>query len=101
MFGKRRMGISTMDHRALNSTLPGLAKHDAGTANRALFASSISIVIPALNEETVVEGVVRDISDQVAAAFTDYEIILIDDGSTDKTGEIIDRLTTELPNARA
>jgi dolichol-phosphate mannosyltransferase len=91
----------TMDHRALNSSLSGLAENDLRTANRVLRAQSISIVIPALNEETVVEGVVRDISKQVAASFTDYEILLIDDGSTDKTGEIMDRLATELPNVRA
>ena len=90
-----------MDHRALNSSLSRVAKNDAGTANRALLARSISIVIPALNEQTVVEGVVRDISKQVAASFTDYEIILINDGSADKTGEIMDRLATELPNVRA
>jgi dolichol-phosphate mannosyltransferase len=95
------MGTSIMDHRALNSTLYGLVKDDAGAANRALLAKSISVVIPALNEETVVEGVVRDISKQVAASFTDYEIILIDDGSTDKTGDIMDRLASELPNVRA
>jgi dolichol-phosphate mannosyltransferase len=93
--------MSTMDHRALNSTSSGFAKNNAGMANRALRAQSISIVIPALNEETVVEGVVRDISKQVAASFTDYEIILIDDGSTDKTGDIMDRLATELPHVRA
>jgi dolichol-phosphate mannosyltransferase len=90
----------TMNH-VLNSPLPGLAQHDAGAANRVLRAQSISIVIPALNEEAVVEGVVRDISKQVAASFTDYEIILIDDGSTDKTGDIMERLATELPNVRA
>jgi glycosyltransferase involved in cell wall biosynthesis len=64
-------------------------------------ARSISIVIPALNEEVVVEGVVRDIAKQVAAAFADYEIILIDDGSADKTGDIMDRLAAELPRVRA
>jgi dolichol-phosphate mannosyltransferase len=93
--------MSTMDHRALNSTSSAFARNNAGTATRALRAQSISIVIPALNEETVVEGVVRDISKQVAASFTDYEIILIDDGSTDKTGDIMERLATELPNVRA
>src|ERR1700681_1163681 len=91
----------TMDHRALISKLSCLAKNDAGTAELASLTKSISIIIPALNEETVVEGVVRDISQQVAASFTDYEIILIDDGSNDKTGEIMDRLATELPNVRA
>jgi dolichol-phosphate mannosyltransferase len=91
----------TMDHREPNLPLPGLTQHFAGTADRPWLKKSISIIIPALNEETVVEGVVRDISKQVAASFTDYEIILIDDGSTDKTGDIMDRLATELPNLRA
>ncbi|MGM5024439.1 glycosyltransferase family 2 protein [Tardiphaga sp. 367_B4_N1_1] len=63
-------------------------------------AESISIVIPALNEEVVLEGVVRDIEKQIAVFFSDYEIILINDGSTDKTGEIMDRLATELPHVR-
>lgn len=62
---------------------------------------SISIVIPALNEEAVVESVVRDIEKQVATFFRDYEIILIDDGSSDKTGEIMDGLAKELPRIRA
>jgi dolichol-phosphate mannosyltransferase len=61
---------------------------------------SISIVIPALNEEVVVESVVRDIEKQVASFFRDYEIILIDDGSTDRTGELMDNLAQELPKVR-
>ena len=62
---------------------------------------SISIVIPALNEEAVVETVVRDIEKQVTTFFRNYEIILIDDGSTDRTGEIMDNLAQELPRTRA
>jgi dolichol-phosphate mannosyltransferase len=65
------------------------------------FRKSMSIVIPALNEETVFEGVVRDIEKQVTTFFQDYEIILINDGSTDATGAIMDKLATELPNVRA
>jgi glycosyltransferase involved in cell wall biosynthesis len=90
-----------MDNRAVEFSFPELAKHKTIPARGAFIAKNISIVIPALNEEVVVEGVVRDIAKQVAASFTDYEIILIDDGSTDKTGDIMDKLATELPNVRA
>ena len=60
----------------------------------------VTFVVPALNEERVVEGVVRDIWTVVDARISTYEIILIDDGSTDRTGDIMDRLATELPNVR-
>jgi dolichol-phosphate mannosyltransferase len=52
---------------------------------------TISFIIPALNEERVVGTVVEQIMDKVRdARFADYEVILINDGSTDRTGEIMD-----------
>jgi dolichol-phosphate mannosyltransferase len=79
------------------------AQQDFGTMQRnaAPIRQSISIVIPALNEEPVLETVVRDIEKQVAAFFYDYEIILIDDGSIDRTSQIMDNLAQELPRVRA
>ena len=61
---------------------------------------SVSFVVPALNEEDVVEGIVRDIWTRVDALLDTFEIILINDGSTDKTGEIMDALSNELPHMR-
>ena len=49
-------------------------------------SSSVSFVVPALNEEKVVESVVRDIHSNVDRRVKTYEIILLDDGSTDHTG---------------
>ena len=63
-------------------------------------SSSVSFVVPALNEEKVVESVVRDIHSNVDRRVNTYEIILLDDGSTDHTGQIMDSLSRELPNVR-
>ena len=62
---------------------------------------SISFIVPALNEEKVVEHVVREIRSSVDRLVQTYEIILIDDGSTDRTGQIMDSLAGELANTRA
>ena len=61
---------------------------------------SVSFVVPALNEEVVVEEVAREISRTVSSLVSTYEIILIDDGSSDQTGAIMDRLAVELPRTR-
>jgi dolichol-phosphate mannosyltransferase len=61
---------------------------------------STSFVVPALNEEAVVEEVVRDIWATVDRLVGTYELILIDDGSSDRTGRIMDRLASELPHVR-
>jgi dolichol-phosphate mannosyltransferase len=90
-----------MDNRAVEFSFPKIAKHKTTPASGVFIAKNISIVIPALNEEAVLETVVREIEKQVAASFTDHEIILIDDGSTDKTGDIMDQLAGEFPRIRA
>lgn len=53
---------------------------------------SLSVAIPVYNEEESIRQVVRDASIAVSKMTSDYEIVLVDDGSTDKTREIIDEL---------
>src|ERR1700722_10468534 len=45
----------------------------------------ISVVIPAYNAEKYLEETLKSVRSQ---AFSDYEIIVIDDGSTDRTAQI-------------
>lgn len=51
---------------------------------------SLSIVIPAYNEEDSLEFVLEDTLKDLPKYFRDYEIIVVDDGSTDRTLEIAD-----------
>ncbi len=50
--------------------------------------TSISVVVPVFNEEGNVANLHREIVDVCTSNNYDYEIIFIDDGSTDKTAEI-------------
>ncbi|HEC83512.1 MAG TPA: glycosyltransferase family 2 protein [Firmicutes bacterium] len=62
---------------------------------------SISFVLPAYNEEENIEKAVRAIVDVAEGLdLEDWEIIVVDDGSTDATGAIIDRLHQENPRIR-
>lgn len=59
---------------------------------------NISIVIPAYNEAENVEKTVTDISNFMKASGMEYEIILVNDGSRDRTGEIVRALTVSIPH---
>jgi glycosyltransferase involved in cell wall biosynthesis len=57
----------------------------------------ISFIVPALNEEAVIAQAVDDLQRHAAPLCRDFEVILIDDGSTDRTGAIMDELAQENP----
>jgi len=57
--------------------------------------NSISIILPALNEEGNIGAAVNDIQSYFDSREEKYEIIVINDGSTDRTGEIAEGLAKE------
>lgn len=54
---------------------------------------SISIVIPAFNEEGIISKVVKEAISILEKIKIDYEIVLVNDGSTDLTKKIINELS--------
>jgi dolichol-phosphate mannosyltransferase len=52
----------------------------------------VSIFVPAYNEVEPLEGAIEDIAAAAEATLEDYEIILVDDGSTDGTGPLAEQL---------
>ncbi|MCL6553952.1 MAG: glycosyltransferase family 2 protein [Firmicutes bacterium] len=57
----------------------------------------MSVVLPAFNEAGNLEATVREVAPVVAAAAADFEIVVVDDGSTDATAAVAARLAAELP----
>lgn len=62
---------------------------------------SISIAIPAYNEQASLEAVTREVVATLDAMEHEYEVLIIDDGSTDETGEIADRMAEKYEHVSA
>lgn len=62
----------------------------------------ISIFIPAHNEENTIESTVRSVcsSEYTKHGESNFEVIVVNDGSTDTTGEILSKLKEEIPELR-
>jgi glycosyltransferase involved in cell wall biosynthesis len=61
---------------------------------------SISAVLPAFNEEQVIAASVAAMVKTFEAIGADYEVIVVNDGSRDRTAEILTRLGQENPCVR-
>ena len=64
-----------------------------------LSARTLSVVVPAYNEMGNLADAVGDVV-QALRSFDDYEVIIVNDGSTDGTGEVADRLAPTLDRVR-
>ena len=62
--------------------------------------SSITIAITAYNEEENLEWVVKNTLKSLPKYFNSFEVVIVDDGSTDSTGKIADRLAKKNKNIR-
>lgn len=58
---------------------------------------SISAVLPAYNEAAIIERTVRHVASVLAGLVSDFEVIVTNDGSRDKTGDILADLQAREP----
>jgi undecaprenyl-phosphate 4-deoxy-4-formamido-L-arabinose transferase len=61
----------------------------------------ISLVVPVFNEEVTLEEVYRRATATLEKLGKPYELIVVDDGSTDGTWAVVERLAAEDPRLRA
>jgi glycosyltransferase involved in cell wall biosynthesis len=73
---------------------------DTHHASRFTFQPSISVVLPAYNEEENVGQAVRSVLEAMETLTSDYEVIVVDDGSRDRTSEVVEGLSESYPQVR-
>jgi glycosyltransferase involved in cell wall biosynthesis len=62
--------------------------------------ASVSVCFPAYNEEATIAGVLQEAHELLAGSGLDYEILVCNDGSADRTGEIIEGLKEKVARMR-
>ncbi len=65
-----------------------------------LTSRGLSVVLPAHNEEAVLAATITRCVEVLAVVAPDYEVLVVDDGSTDQTGQIADALAADNPRIR-
>lgn len=63
-------------------------------------ASSLSAIMPAHNEEVAIAETVHTVFDALGAWLEDFEVIVVDDGSQDRTGAILNSIADANPRLR-
>src|SRR5258708_27960466 len=61
-------------------------------------SSSISAVLPAYNEEAIIERTVRHVAEVLSGLASDFEVIVTNDGSRDNTGAVLADLQRREPD---
>lgn len=66
-----------------------------------VLGESLSIIIPAYNEGGGLSNLIDQTFEDAKKIIGDFEIIIVNDGSSDKTGEVADSLAKQYENVRA
>jgi len=61
---------------------------------------SLTAFFPAYNDQHTIEAIVRTVAVEMRKVTDDFEVLVVDDGSKDDTGRVLDRLAVELPFLR-
>ena len=62
--------------------------------------TSISAVLPAYNEEALIGDTAQAVAEVLAGITDDYEVIVVDDGSRDRTRAVIEEIAAANPRVR-
>lgn len=81
----------------MNANASSAAPLPGDDIHRPARLKACTIVVPGLNEEELIAVTVRELLEAARAVLDGVELILVDDGSTDRTGQIMEELAAENP----
>ncbi|MBI1902593.1 MAG: glycosyltransferase family 2 protein [Planctomycetia bacterium] len=58
-------------------------------------APQVTVLLPAFNEELAIRGVLEEVVETLSRAGYDFEILVVDDASTDRTAPIVEEFAAE------
>lgn len=58
------------------------------------------MVVPALNEEDNIQAAIKNVIEAVSGHWDDYEVLVMNDGSTDRTGVLAEEMAKNNPKIR-
>ena len=74
--------------------------YTAATMQATEQAMPLSVVIPAYNEEARLEPTLREVIRYLAAKVAHFEVVVVDDGSSDGTTDVVRRVAADEPRVR-
>jgi dolichol-phosphate mannosyltransferase len=104
---KRRRNAKFRASRPWLASGPALAylavahESHALAISRPQFMTVLSVVMPAYNEQDAIEAAVDDVQRHVLDKVSDSELVVVNDGSKDRTGELLDRMAEADTRVRA
>jgi len=85
--------------RRMRLTFRGL-ENTIGQRERLVERISLTAFFPAYNDQHTIGEIVRTAAAEMRKVTNDFEVLVVDDGSKDSTGIILDQLARELPYLR-
>jgi len=61
---------------------------------------SLSVAMPAYNEEENIEAMIREVIEIMEPRFDEFEVVVTNDGSADRTGEVIREIAARDPRVK-
>jgi putative flippase GtrA len=72
-------------------------KQPEPVVNEPITSASLSVILPAYNEEAVIASTVADVLETLATWGLDFEVIVVNDGSQDATSAILESIAAAHP----